>query len=99
MAIVMVLAIPLGDTFSSEVIIFVLAAALLYTIFRLGKGLFRLVLAILINSALGIVALFLLNRLFGVEIPVVIATLVPTAIFGLPAVGSMVLLKALGIPL
>lgn len=95
----MALALPLGDTFSSEVIVFILAAAVLYTIFKIGKGLFRLILGLLINSALGIVALFVLNKLFGIEMPIVVATLVPTAVFGLPAVGTMVMLKAFGIPL
>ena len=80
----------------SEIILFALMALILFIIFKLGKAILKLIFGIIANSILGIVCIFVLNYLFGLGIPVALYTLIPAAIFGLPAVGTFVLLKLLG---
>jgi hypothetical protein len=47
---------------------------------------------LLINSVVGIVLILLLNLVFSVSIPLNIFTIGAVALFGLPAVGTMLIL-------
>ena len=62
-------------------------------IWKLGKLLFGL----LANTILGFITFFLVNTFFGLGIPYDIATIVITAIFGLPGAAVIIFLKLLGV--
>ncbi len=88
-----------ASTLLSEIFIGVLAIALIYIIFKIGKSLLRLLLSIIANSILGFIAILALDYVFGFGIPLIIPIIVVTALFGLPAVGTIAILKIMGIPL
>ncbi len=83
----------------SEIILFALIAIVLFIIFKVGKAILKLIFGIIANSILGIISIYLLDYFFGLGIPIALYTLLPTAIFGLPAVGTFVILKLLGVSL
>lgn len=93
----LLLALPLfGSGIVSELIVVALIALVLFIVMKLAKLFLRLVFGIIINSILGVMLLFILNYLFGLGITLTWAVFVPIAIFGLPATGTIVLLKVLG---
>ena len=65
-------------------------------VFSLGKALLKLVFGLIANSILGVVLLFALDYVFGVGIPISIPILIPVALFGLPGLGTILILKLLG---
>jgi hypothetical protein len=77
----------------SEFLLVVCIFLVLYIIFKLGKLLFGL----LINLVLGFISIFALNAIFGLGITLSLLTIVLTALFGLPAVAVIVVLKLIGI--
>jgi hypothetical protein len=83
----------------SEIILFALIAIVLFIIFKVGKAILKLIFGIIANSILGIISIYLLDYFFGLGVPIALYTLLPTAIFGLPAVGTFVILKLLGVSL
>jgi hypothetical protein len=80
-----------------EVIIVALIAAVLFVIFKLSSMFLKLVFGIIINSIAGLVAIVALDYIFNMGITIGLATLLPSAIFGLPGVGTIVILKLLGV--
>ncbi len=70
---------------------------LVYIILKIGKNLLKWVFGIIINSILGFVAIFLLNYFFDVGLPINLGALIATALFGLAAVGTMLILKLAGV--
>ena len=62
-------------------------------IFLLG----RLILGIIVNSILGLLAIWVVDTFFGLGIPFTIPVVVVTAIFGLPAVLVLIILRLFGI--
>ncbi|MDE1846007.1 MAG: pro-sigmaK processing inhibitor BofA family protein [Candidatus Micrarchaeota archaeon] len=82
-----------ASSISSEVVLIIGIALVLIIIFKTGK----FVLGALTNSILGLISIFALNSIFSLGIPVNLLTIVATAIFGLPAVVIMVLLRLIGI--
>ncbi|MGI0100235.1 MAG: pro-sigmaK processing inhibitor BofA family protein [Candidatus Micrarchaeaceae archaeon] len=90
-------AIPPTNTLLGEIVLIALIAVVLFIIFKIGKTILKLILGIIINSVLGLAAIFILNYFFGLGIPVKLYTLIPTALFGLPAVGTFVILRFFGI--
>ena len=89
----------IGGALLSEIVLAFLIAVVLFIIFKIGKKILKLVFGIIINSILGVIAFLALNYLFGMEIPIELATMVPTALFGLPAVGTLIILKLFGFPI
>ncbi len=87
------------NTLIGEIILIALIAVVIFVIFKLGKGLMKLLFGIIANSILGLIAIFALNYFFSFQIPITLYTLIPTALFGLPAVGTFVILKFFGISL
>ena len=69
-----------------------------YLIFKIGKVLLKLVIGIIANSILGIIAIVLADYFLNLGISLSLKLLIPIAIFGLPGVGTIVLLKLLGVP-
>jgi lipopolysaccharide export LptBFGC system permease protein LptF len=92
-------ALPASNTLIGEVILIALIAVVLFVIFKLGKSILKFFFGIIANSILGLIAIFALNYFLQLSIPIAWATMVPTAIFGLPAVGTLVILRFFGVPL
>ncbi len=85
------------SSIASVVVLLVLIAAVIGIIFLFGKKLAGLA----INSVLGLISIFAVNSLFGLGISLAgiggIITIIIIAIFGLPAVLVIVVLKLIGI--
>lgn len=91
--------LSLGGGLLGELVIIGLIALVLFIIMKLGKSIFKLVFGIIINSVLGVMLFFLLDYFLNLGIAFSLGMLVPIAIFGLPATGTIVLLKLMGITL
>jgi len=92
--------IPPATTLLSEAILIGLIALVLFVMFKMGRFLFGLVAGLVMNSILGIIAIIALNSLFKLAIPISqLYVLIPTALFGLPAVATFVILKYFGVAL
>ena len=77
----------------SEVLIILLIALVVFIIFKIGKLILKFILGLITNAILGIISIFALNWLFGLMIPINIATLIVSTLFGLPGVGSLIILR------
>jgi hypothetical protein len=82
-----------------EIIVIVAIALLLYIVYKIGKSLLKVILGIIINSVLGIAVIWIVDTFLGIGIPFAVYTLIPTALFGLPAAGTLIILRFFGIPL
>ncbi|MDE1856860.1 MAG: pro-sigmaK processing inhibitor BofA family protein [Candidatus Micrarchaeota archaeon] len=91
------LPISFGNTLIGEIIVLAIIAVIIYIIFKMGKSLVKLIVGLIANSVLGLFSILLLDYLLGLSIPVTYSTMIPTAIFGLPAVGTLVILRFFGI--
>lgn len=80
---------PIGG----EILVVVAIAALLYIVYKIGKSLLKVILGIVINSVLGISIIWVVDTFLGMNIPLVVYNLIPLALFGLPAAGTMIILK------
>jgi len=89
----------LGGSIISEAILVLLIAIVLYIVFKLGKFILKIIFGIIANSILGIISIYVLNYLFDIGIPIKTYTLIASALFGLPAVGTMIILKFFGVVL
>ncbi len=88
----------IGSTLLGEIILIALIGIVLFVILKLGKGILRFIFGIIANSILGLIAIFALNYFFGLGIPLQqLYVLIPTALFGLPAVGTFVILRFFGV--
>lgn len=92
------MAFGIGSALVSEIVLAALIALVLFIIFKVGKFILKIIFGIIINSILGVVAFLALDYIFGIDIPIGFATMIPTALFGLPAVGTLIILKLFGIP-
>ncbi len=88
----------IGGSLVSEIILFALIALVLLVIFKLGRFILKIVFGIIANSILGLIAIFALNYFFAMGILINIYVIAATALFGLPAVGTMIILKLAGVP-
>lgn len=66
-------------------------------VFALGKAL-KLLFRLVINSVLGLAAIFLLGFV-GIKVPITLATLLVVALFGFAGLGAMLILMFLGVKL
>ncbi len=91
----MLFAIAIGTLgpVASEIVIIAAVLLVLFIIFKLGKLLFGLIL----NSILGLITIYLVNMIFSLGIIYNLFTLIVVAIFGLPAVAVIIILKLIGI--
>lgn len=89
------MAIDLGSTILSEILVIIGIFLVIFIIFKLGK----LLIGLLANIILGFIALFAINVLFGLAIPFDLPVIIITALLGLPGVAVIVILRLLGITL
>ena len=90
------MALPSVMSLVGYAIVALVVLGLIYFLLKIGKGILKWVFGIVINSILGFIAIFALGYFFGVSIPLVLPVIIATAIFGLPAVGTMAILKVMG---
>ena len=84
---------------AGEIILVAMIGVVLLVVFMLGRKILKLVFGIIANSILGLISIFVLNMVLNIGIPIKVYTMAATAIFGLPAVGTFVILKLAGVPL
>ncbi len=90
---------PLLTGILAELVIGIGIVAVLLIVYKLGKLILKLIFGLIANSILGFVTIFLANSVFRLGIPYNLPIFVATTIFGLPAVGTLVILKLLGVSL
>ncbi|MCL5262371.1 MAG: transcriptional regulator [Candidatus Marsarchaeota archaeon] len=88
----------LGGSLVSEIILVALIALVIFVIFKLGRLILKVVFGIIANSILGLVSIFALNYFLKMGIVINAYIILATALFGLPAVGTMVILRLAGVP-
>jgi hypothetical protein len=88
------LAVTLGPALS-EIVLIAAIVVVLYIIFKLGN----LILGLILNSILGLIAIYIVNYLFALGIVYSLLTIVIVAITGLPGAAAIILLKLVGISL
>jgi|GEM_PF-5165784 hypothetical protein len=88
-------AITTIDLVQYAVVALVILAAI-YIVLKIGKNILKWVLGIVINSILGFIAIFLLDYIFHLGLPFNLPVVIATALFGLPAVGTLTILKLMG---
>jgi hypothetical protein len=71
-------------------------ALVIMIVLRIGRLLSRAVVGIIANSVLGFAALFIIGYAFGIYIPLTTPILISVALFGLPGVGTLLVLKVIG---
>lgn len=79
----------------SELVVIAAILVVLYIILKFGG----LIIGLLVNSILGLIAIYAVNVIFNLGIVYDLLTWVVVAIFGLPAVAVIILLKLIGIPI
>lgn len=77
----------------SEVLVIAAILVVLYIVFKIGNMLIGLIL----NSILGLIAIYLMNVIFSLGITYDWITWIVVAIFGLPMVAVIIILKLIGI--
>ncbi len=75
----------------SELLIVLAIILVVYIIFKLGKFILKLIFGIIANAIMGFITIAVANGLFGIGIPITLPIIVATALFGLPAVGTLVI--------
>ena len=88
----MLLSIILGPIVS-EIIVIAAILLVLFVILKLGN----VILGLILNSILGLIAIYLVNSLFNLGIAYNLITIIVVAIFGLPAVAVIIILRLVGI--
>jgi hypothetical protein len=93
------LAIPLVNSVVSEIIIVLGILLAIFLIFKIGGRLLKIIFGFIINAILGFISIFVIDYFFGIGIPFSVPVIVATVVFGLPAVGTLVILRLLGVAL
>jgi len=86
----------LTSGFLAEILIVLAIILVLYIVFKLGKLILKLIFGLIANAIMGFITIFVANYFFAIGIQYALPVLVATAIFGLPAVGTLVILRLMG---
>ncbi|HUB92770.1 MAG TPA: pro-sigmaK processing inhibitor BofA family protein [Candidatus Saccharimonadales bacterium] len=79
--------------FFPEILIVLAILAVVFIIFFLG----RFIIGMLVNSILGLLSIWILDSLFNLGIAISAPVIIVTALFGLPAVLVIVILRLFGV--
>jgi hypothetical protein len=79
----------------SEVVVIAAILVVLYIILKFGG----ILVGLIVNSILGLILIYAVNVIFNLGIVYDLLTWVVVAIFGLPAVAIIIILKLIGIPI
>jgi hypothetical protein len=77
----------------SELGVLIGFALVVLIIWKLGGFILRLIFGLITNTILGFLTLFLANTIFGLGIPFTTPVMIATALFGLPGVGTLIVLN------
>jgi hypothetical protein len=88
------LAMTLGPLVS-EIVLIAAIILVLFIILKLGK----LILGLILNSILGLLAIYIVNYAFNLGIAYNLLTIIVVAITGVPGAAVIILLKLVGIPI
>lgn len=93
------MALPIIGGVFSEILVVAALAIVIFVIWKSGKFILKLIFGIIANTVLGLIALFVASNFFGLSILSVnyLSVLISIAIFGLPGLGTIILLKLLGV--
>lgn len=81
-----------------EIVVLIGLALVIFVVWKLGKFILKLVFGIITNTVLGFVVFFVANSYFlSVAIPINLPIMLSVALFGLPGVGTIILLHVLGV--
>lgn len=86
-------------TIGGEALVIVAIVVLLWIVYKIGKSLLKIILGIIINSALGVGVVYACDIFLNLSIPIKVYTLIPLALFGLPSAGTLIILRFFGVPL
>lgn len=76
--------------------VFIFASlALLFVAFKLSKDILKFIMTMIVNSAIGLVAMLIL-ALVGIKIPLTIPVILAIAFFGLGGLGTILILLLFG---
>lgn len=92
-------ALPTTSGIIGEIILIALIAIVLWLIFNIGKSILKLVFGVIANSILGLISIFILDYVLKIGIPIKLYTLLIAALFGLPGVGTLVILRLFNVSL
>ncbi len=87
------------DSTISLVLIIIGIALVVFVVMKIGGLLLKAVVGILINTVLGFIVLFAIGYFFGVTVQWTLPVIASVAVFGLPGVGTILLLKLGGVML
>ena len=87
---------PLIGNIAAIILIILGIALVVFLVSRIGQWLLKLVIGIVVNTVLGLIMLFILNYAFGITFQYTFAEILSVVLFGLPAVGTLLLLKVVG---
>lgn len=74
-------------------------ALLIFVVLKLGGLVTKLIVGFIMNVLLGLILLYIANSVMGITFSYTVPELISIALFGLPGVGTMILLKLGGVAL
>ena len=74
-------------------------ALLIFVVLKLGGLVTKLIVGFIMNVLLGLILLYIANNIMGITFSYTFPEMVSIALFGLPGVGTMILLKLGGVAL
>lgn len=80
----------------SILLVIVGIALLILVISFVGRFLIKLIVGLIVNTILGFIVLLIVKYVFGVAIGWTWPVIISVALFGLPAVGTILILKIIG---
>ena len=95
----MVLFSPAIDSMLSLALIIIGIALVVFVVMKIGGLLMKAVVGVLVNAVLGFIVLFAAGYFFGLTVPLTVPVIASIAIFGLPGVGTLLILKLGGVVL
>ena len=95
----MVLFGPTIDSILSLILVIIGIALIILVVMKVGKLLTKVVVGFVMNAILGFIALFAIGYFFGITVPYTLPVIASVVLFGLPGVGTLLILKLGGIVL
>jgi len=80
----------------SIILVIVAIAAVVFLVIKLGGWIAKLLIGMAVNSILGFIVLLAVGYFFKITVTFTIALIAAVALFGLPAVGTILILKIIG---
>jgi hypothetical protein len=84
------------EAFVSEIGVLLGIAIVIFLIWKVGKVILKIIFGVITNTILGFVVLFVANNVFTIGIPVTLPIMAAIALFGLPGVGTIIILHLAG---